>query len=237
MEEMDRAHLSKCNGRDGNPIYIAHEGKIYDVSASKLWAGGLHMKRHVAGKDQTTDIQAAPHGPEVLDRYPQLGVLMEEVGVERSMPRWLSSLLAHFPLLRRHPHPMVVHFPIVFMFSAVLFTLFYLVTGIKAFETTGLHCLAGGILFLPVAFLTGWFTWWFNYLSRSMRAVTIKIRFTLLLMAASVAALLWRISVPDILHPIGSAGAIYLLILLSLIPLVTVVGWFGATLTFPLEKE
>ena len=79
------------------------------------------------------------------------------------MPAMLSRLLVRFPMLRRHPHPMTVHFPIVFAFSAAVFTLLYLVTGIASFESTALHCLGAGLLFTPVAMTTGYFTWWLNY--------------------------------------------------------------------------
>ena len=46
-----------------------------------------------------------------------------------------------FPMLRRHPHPMTIHFPIVFMFSTTLFTLLYFLTGVRSFELTALNCL------------------------------------------------------------------------------------------------
>jgi uncharacterized membrane protein len=149
------------------------------------------------------------------------------------MPKFLSRLLARYPILSRHPHPMVVHFPIVFMFAATLFNLLYLITGIKSFEVTALHCLGGGILFTPLAILTGWFTWWLNYLARPMRPVTIKIRFSILLMVASVGAFIWRILDPGILLSFTGRSIFYSLLILSLIPIVTVIGWFGATLTFP----
>ena len=41
-------------------MYIAQGGKVIDVTASKLWKGGLHMKRHRAGSDLSADIAAAP---------------------------------------------------------------------------------------------------------------------------------------------------------------------------------
>jgi len=237
MKSFDEKALSEFNGKDGRGVYIAHQGKVYNLSESKLWEGGLHMKRHEAGQDLTTDIQAAPHGPDVLERYPQVGAFVKETQPERPMPRVLWKLLSRYPILRRHPHPMVVHFPIVFMYSTVLFNLLYLLTGVRGLEATAVHCLAGGILSSPVAMLTGWFTWWLNYMSRPMRAVTIKIRFSLLLMAASIAAFVWRLLAPDILLRLDIDSLIYLLVILSLIPLVTVAGWFGATLTFPVEKE
>jgi predicted heme/steroid binding protein/uncharacterized membrane protein len=238
MEEFAPESLPRYDGKDGRPVYIVHQGRVIDVTGSKLWKTGLHMKRHRAGADLTADIEAAPHGLEVLDRYPQVGILKEKKEeAERPMPGPLSFLLGHFPILRRHPHPMVVHFPIVFMFSPTLFALLYLITDIRSFETTAWHCLGGGILFSPLAIGTGYFTWWLNYLAKPMRAMTIKIRFSILLLAISILAFFWRILNPEVLTSYTGGSILYFLLILSLIPIVTVIGWFGASLTFPLEKK
>src|SRR5690606_25870378 len=157
-----------------------------DVSKSKFWSTGLHMKRHAAGNDLTREIEAAPHGTEVLDRFPQVGTFKEKEEAERPMPAWLGGLLDRFPILRRHPHPMVVPFPIVCSFTPALFILLFLITGYRAFEATAFHCLGGAVLFAPVAIGTGYFTWWLNYLARPMRPVTIKIRFSILLWGFSI---------------------------------------------------
>jgi hypothetical protein len=123
------------------------------------------MKRLHAGKD-LTDIQAAPHGLEVLDRYPQVGVLKKDATSERKIPSSLSWLLSRFPMLRRHPHPMVIHFPIVFMIATAGFTILYLLTEYKGFDTT-LSCLGEDSL-PPVAIVTD-FTWWLNYMAKPNR--------------------------------------------------------------------
>ena len=52
---------------------IIYEGIEYDVSESKLWKGGMHMRRHYAGSDLTNALGEAPHGPEVLGRVKSLG--------------------------------------------------------------------------------------------------------------------------------------------------------------------
>jgi predicted heme/steroid binding protein/uncharacterized membrane protein len=237
MKEIDPRELSAANGQEGKPVYIAHQGKVFDVSESKLWKGGLHMKRHHAGKDLTTDIQGAPHGTEVLERYPQVAVLKKREVAEREIPESLSRLLSRFPMLRRHPHPMTIHFPIVFMFSTTLFNLLYLLTGVRSFEQTALNCLGAGILFTPVAMATGYYTWWLNYRAKPVRSVSIKKKVSVILFSTEITAFLWRVTVPDILNTFSPASLIYLLLILSLLPLVAVIGWFGAQLTFPLERD
>ena len=237
MKEFDRETLSEFNGKDGKPVYIAHDGKVYDVSGSKLWQGGVHMKRHHSGGDLTTDIQAAPHGIEVLERYPQVGILKKDTVAEREMPQALAWLMARFPMLRRHPHPMTVHFPIVFMFSTTVFNVLYLITGIKAFEVTAVHCLGAGILFTPIVILTGYYTWWLNYMAKPVRSVKIKRPLAFVMFAVEIAIFIWRLAVPDIVSSFTAAAVIYFLLVLSLLPMVTILGWFGAMMTFPIERD
>jgi uncharacterized membrane protein len=194
------------------------------------------MKRHNSGRDLTGDIAAAPHGPEVLDRFPQVGVLKGKGAAGDALPNPLEIMLERFPILRRHPHPMLVHFPIVFMIAPALFLLLFLMTDTKSFETTAFHCLGAGVLFSVPAVLTGFFTWWLNYQAKPMRPVRIKIVLSLVLMAVSLALFLWRAMFPDVFLSLSTEAALYLLLIFSLIPMVGVIGWFGATLTFPVEK-
>jgi uncharacterized membrane protein len=208
---------------------------VIDVSESDLWKGGLHMQRHHAGNDLTSDIKLAPHGLEVLERYPQVGILKKEDSPEIKVPKALAWLLDRYPILKRHPHPMTVHFPIVFMFAVPLFNVLYLITGFKSFEITALHCLGAGILFTPVSVVTGLMTWWLNYFARPMTPVTIKQWVSVLLVGAQIAVFVWRILVPDILNTFGFGSVIYFFLVLSLFMLVTIIGWFGASLTFPVE--
>lgn len=236
MKEFDLEELKKFKGENGQSVYVAHQGKVFDVGGSKMWKGGLHMKRHHAGNDLTTDIKGAPHGPEVLEKFPQVGELKKEVS-EREIPATLSWLLERVPMLRRHPHPMTVHFPIVFMFSVTIFNLLYLITGLKTFELTALHCLGASILFTPVAIITGFYTWWLNYMAKPTRAVSIKRCLSIFMFVLAVVAFIWRILVPDILDTWGLWSVIYLVLVLFFLPLVTVIGWFGAQLTFPIEKD
>jgi len=238
MKEITTEELAQFNGENGKPVYVAHAGKVYDVSGSKMWKTGTHMKRHRSGQDLTTDIHGAPHQPDVLERYPQVGVLKKaEEPADARIPAALEALLKHFPFLRRHPHPMTVHFPIVFMFSTTVFSLLYLITGEKSFDTTAMHCLGAGVFFNVVGIATGFYTWWLNYMAKPLKPVKIKIPLTLTMLATSIVLFVWRLKVPDILDSPSGAGLLYILLVLSLSVMVTVIGWNGASMTFPVERE
>ena len=236
MKEFTPDELAEYNGTSGKPIYIAHNGKVYDVSESRLWRNGVHMKRHQAGTELTTDMQAAPHEKDVLERFPQVGTL-KEVADEREIPRPIDWLITRYPWFIRHPHPMTVHFPIVFMLSTTVFNLLYLITGVKAFETTAFHCLGGGILFTVVAIVTGVYTWWLNYMAKMLKPVKIKIPLSLAMLVVAVVIFIWRVLVPDVMDSLQGPGIIYLALVLSLFPIVTVIGWNGAGMTFPIDKH
>lgn len=234
---MEMKDLAPNNGENGKPVWVAYDGKVFDLSESSLWEGGSHMGSHQAGADLTEELTAAPHGPEMLERYQQVGSLRDrEVPKEQTPAKASPDLLTRFPVLRRHPHPMTVHFPIAFMFSAAAFTLLYLITGVMGFEMTAFYCLGAGLIFIPVAIGTGYITWRINYGGRPMRPVSIKKALSAVLLCVDAATFIWRVAVPGILRPFTWVSGTYLALVLCLVPLVIIIGWYGATLTFPLAK-
>lgn len=240
MKKFETQSLSDFDGsKEGGSVYVAREGKVYDVSSSKLWKTGTHMNRHKAGQDLSLDFSAAPHGEEVFERFTQVGILVEKesASAEKHLPPWLEFFLGRNIFFRRHPHPMLVHYPIVFMFSTTGFTLLALMTGNMSFEITALHCLGAGLIFTPLAMTTGFLTWWFNYQARPMLPVTIKIWTSLLLLLDAGIVFSWRLLRPEILSRRGIDFILYMVLVCALVPLVSIVGWFGAQLTFPLEKK
>ncbi len=70
--------LLQFNGKEEHPAYIAYNGHIYDVSNSKLWKGGSHMKRHAAGFDLTSAVGSAPHGENKVLVMPVVGKLIKD---------------------------------------------------------------------------------------------------------------------------------------------------------------
>ncbi len=236
-KELSAEELSRYDGKEGRPVYICYRGRIIDVSESPLWAGGLHMDRHAAGHDLTADIAAAPHDLDVLDRYPEVAKLVEKPRAESSLPPYLAALLGRYPFLRRHPHPLSVHFPIVFILSATFFSLLFLATGTASFDQTAFYCLIGALLFTPPAALTGLVTWWINYMARPMRPVRIKMTLSFVLLPVLAVLVAWRAMDTAVLHNLAGAGFCYLALVTVISPMVVVIAYYGGTLTFPTHKE
>ena len=235
MREMTSEELLSFNGKDGNPVYIAFQGKVYDVSKSPLWSKGLHMNRHPSGKDLSGEISAAPHGQEVFERYPQVGILKKGAPEElKHLPPMLQNLLQRFPMAKRHPHPMLVHFPIAFLMAASLFILLHLLFGNHSFETLSFYLLILGAIGSPFAMATGLFTWWVNYRLKLTHFVKRKIQLSILLLIFEIILILWRSFGPEIF--LQKVPPIYFIIMLLLTPVVALLGYYGGQMTFPLEQ-
>jgi predicted heme/steroid binding protein/uncharacterized membrane protein len=236
-KEFSLEEIKAFNGAEGKPVYIIYQDRVIDVSASKRWENGHHMGAHNAGQDLTREIDAAPHGPEVFERFPEVGILRQADAGREKVPDFLSRLFHYAPLLRRHPHPMLVHFPIVFMISTAGFNTLFLLTGNRSFEVTAWYCLWGGVLFSLPAMATGLFTWWINYEAEYLRQVIIKMILSPLMFLLGTALLIWRYLDPEILVSLQPVSYLYLAGSLALAVMAAAIGWFGGTLSFPLEGD
>jgi predicted heme/steroid binding protein len=73
--EFTEEDLAQYDGKNGKPAYVAYKGKVYDVSTSFLWKDGAHQVLHRAGVDLTDALEQAPHGGDVFERFPVVGML------------------------------------------------------------------------------------------------------------------------------------------------------------------
>ena len=78
MKRFSKEELARYNGKNGAPAYIAYKGKVYDLSASFIWRNGRHQVLHNAGEDLADSLEQAPHGVEMLERFPVIGILRED---------------------------------------------------------------------------------------------------------------------------------------------------------------
>jgi predicted heme/steroid binding protein/uncharacterized membrane protein len=225
--------LDQGDGKEGRPALIVYQGLVYDVTGSKLWRNGVHVKAHAAGNDLTAAMGAAPHDGKVLERFAPAGVFAAEepgLGV-RVPPAWAEFVLS------KHPHPISVHFPIALALVAALFTCLSLLIAAEPLRTwlrqAALFNLIVAATGTPPAAATGLLSWYYNYsavwtpiyraktyLSITLAvllAVTLCIRFTLLGGAETGGAWYW----------------IYSLLVLAHAPVVLGLGYFGGKITFP----
>jgi predicted heme/steroid binding protein len=87
------AELANFDGDGGRAAYFAYKGKIYDVTQSKLWGQGNHMKRHQAGTDLTEILVQAPHNEDKILAMPVVGRLS---GEKESHPGELHKKVFYF---------------------------------------------------------------------------------------------------------------------------------------------
>ncbi len=69
-----KQQLALRNGQDRPEIWVAYQGKIYDVSKSRLWRNGKHYE-HWAGQDLTAELSEAPHTESVFEKMEIVGIL------------------------------------------------------------------------------------------------------------------------------------------------------------------
>ena len=75
---LSNSDLALFTGKGKRRSLFVYEGKIYDASGRDLWRKGMHPGGHTAGADLSGELKKAPHGPEVMGRLPEVGILSKE---------------------------------------------------------------------------------------------------------------------------------------------------------------
>lgn len=100
---MTAEKLKEYDGTNGKQAYVAYDGKVYDVTQSRLWKDGVHKRIHQAGMDLTEAMASAPHAAEVFEKFTVVDALEKRNNHKENFAIWYRKF---------HPHPMLVHFPI-----------------------------------------------------------------------------------------------------------------------------
>lgn len=67
--------LTKFNGKDGNPAYVAVNGIVYDVTDNAAWAAASHFGL-TAGKDLSSEFASCHSGKAILSKLKVIGKLV-----------------------------------------------------------------------------------------------------------------------------------------------------------------
>ena len=237
MKTYTLEEISESDGKDGKPSLVAVDGQVYDVSSSKRWTGGMHMRRHQAGSDLTSDLKAAPHGPEVLERVELVGQI-HRVSKEKitGFRGYVEELLERHPFFRRHPHPAMVHFPLGLLMITPLLQVASLLTHSSATEWAAYLTLLIGSVSILGSIVTGYLTWIVNYEASDSKVIKSKRHVAWFAFALALVACYTRTFVVQ--DPLRLADPFVLLYSLNVIALAAAVGYtgfLGGKLTFPYE--
>jgi len=236
--EFTLEEVAKGDGKEGRPVYVVFENTVYDVSDSPLWKNGSHMNMHQAGADLTDQIAAAPHFAEVFTKrgVNPVGVLKPDQGGS-DLPNFVKTLFRFFPMLRRHPHPISVHFPTAYLATALLFLIIDGIIGPKPgldFEIFAFVLLILGVISAVGSVATGFLTLWVNYRFKKPRLVQMKIRLASTLLGVGLVAVIIRATG---LTGLAFFGWVYNLLVLLLALMVMGLGYLGGQMVFPTKAR
>lgn len=228
--------LAEFDGVDGRSAFVAYKGFVFDVTPSLLWRNGRHLNEHSAGRDLTAEMSAAPHADDVMARFPIVGVLVaDSAPVQRIVAREAPPVVAF--MLRRHMHPVAVHYPMAAGVFAALFTLAALVLfgqpPSRTFEQVAWWLILSGAIFTFPAALTGVWSWWYSYGGTLKPVYRAKLLLTVVLAVLSTATVLLH----ALTQPAGGQPPLaywaYTLLVLAHAPTVLALGWYGGKITYP----
>jgi predicted heme/steroid binding protein/uncharacterized membrane protein len=223
QRQLTRRELKEFNGKAGEPTYVAFKGKVYDLSGSRLWVDGTHLKRHFAGDDLSEHIINAPHGQEVLRGFPVIGELTEETLFKHGLAKMIEKL---------HPHPIMVHFAMAYAIVISLLCLLYILTQQRCFEAASYYLLALGAITTPGAGISGFFTWKITYEGRMTLTFFRKIVLTVILFIVITLCFVIRTMAPDVLLMKDTLSYIYLALVVSLVPVTVMLGYYGGKIVY-----
>ena len=219
--------LRKNNGRESSPCYVVNDGKVYDLSSSKLWKKGVHLNRHQAGEDLSEFLVMAPHGPEMLERFEVVGQLEDQTTVKDDTKERLRTLYSTF-----HPHPILLHYPMgAIPFGALMLAL-YLVTKNASFESAAFYALFFGTVTLVPVILAGILSWWINYEMMLTNIFKVKLTAAAFGLIFCTTAVILRFSFPD-LNTGSGVKIFYYLSYFASLPCLFLAAFEGGKITWP----
>ena len=136
-----------------------------------------------------------------------------------------------------HLHGISVHFTAALYPVAVLFMFLFLLFGKTSFLQTHFYMMVLATLSLPFSYFTGTLEWKQKYEGARLPIFTAKIYCSIAVFVIGAFSTLWLALSPGVLERGGVVMAAYILLNLSILPLVVCLGYLGAKVLYEgLEK-
>jgi predicted heme/steroid binding protein/uncharacterized membrane protein len=224
--------LSRFDGKEGRRSYVAYKGLVYDVTDSKLWRNGEHVRKHHAGNDLTLEMEPAPHEEDVMERFIVVGRIAAEAAQDAPRAPWLWDYSN-----RRHLHPISVHYPIALGMVASLLqaAAMFVQDGMaQQLRFAALINLLISTLFTFPAVITGLSAWWYDYAaSWKWPYLQKNVLSLILILISSGAVAIWFLAPLNTAINSGPAYWTYSVLVFLLAPVVLLLGFYGGKITFP----
>lgn len=128
-------------------------------------------------------------------------------------------------------HAIAAHFSNGLIPVAVLYLLLTLSTGSIYFEHTVEHLIVIVLMAVPVSFFSGVHDWKKKYRGAKAPVFVKKIRLSALLFLLCASAVAIRLTIPEVMTGQGIEHWLYLALLFSMLPVVTLLGHYGGKLS------
>ena len=128
-------------------------------------------------------------------------------------------------------HAIAAHFSNGLIPVAVLYLLLTLSTGSTYFEHTVEHIIVIVVLAIPASFFSGVYDWKTKFRGAKAPIFIKKLRLSGLLFVLCISTVAIRLSIPDVMNRQGVEHWLYIVLLFSMLPVVTLLGHYGGKLS------
>ncbi|NTU97363.1 MAG: hypothetical protein HGA62_06085 [Chlorobiaceae bacterium] len=128
-------------------------------------------------------------------------------------------------------HAIAAHFSNGLIPVAVLYLMLAIPTGNSYFEHTVAHLMVITLIAIPASFFTGVHDWKTKYKGARAPIFMKKLKLSGILFTLCILAVTIRLSTPDVMSADGALHWLYLLLVFSMLPVVTLLGHYGGKLS------
>jgi uncharacterized membrane protein len=136
-----------------------------------------------------------------------------------------------------HLHSMTIHFTSALYPVAILFMFLFLIFGKTSFQQTHFYTMLLATVSVPFSYLTGILEWRQKFEGTRLPIFTAKVRFGIVIFAVGGLCTIWGAISPGVLAGGGVLRVVYILLNVSILPLVVFLGYLGGKILYERLEE